>query len=302
MNMPTPKYCPATGNQPLTCTRTGFAASCAKFREHANRKWTGKANLPISIQSDYCVICQGRVPDNVTFIEIDEKYQTEKIIMASSKKFLGKCDSCGGDKVLSKHYGKSVCSSCLAFRIGCKSHPDWVVAALEEFGNLPVVDGSHVPPGDEKQAEIIETVKKILKVQANEDVLETATRRMLVLAQLEESYLQEAKALSDAEAARDDAGRIVDELKKENRLVHEENDVAVETLANTREYMEELKQENETLKNQLRQAADELRKNPPIDAHANHNSIDSALLDIALDIMAGNITGIDVDGLRRLRV
>jgi len=273
MNMPTPKYCPATGNQPLTCTRKGFSASCAKFREHANRKWTGKANLPISIQSDYCVICQGRVPDNVTFIEIDEKYQTEKIIMASSKKFLGKCDSCGGDKVLSKHYGKSVCSSCLAFRTGCKSHPDWVVAALEEFGNLPVVAGSQVPPGNEKQAEIIETVKKILKVQANEDVLETATRRMLVLAQLEESYLQEAKALSDAEIARDEA----------------------------REAMAELINENMTLKEQLRQAADELRKNPPIDAHANHNSIDSALLDIALDIMAGNITGIDVDGLRRLR-
>jgi hypothetical protein len=408
MTLPTPKYCPITGNQPISCTRKGFAASCAKFREHANRKWSGKANVPSSIQSDYCLICQGEVPGNVTFIDLptetavtpplpwghdvddhhvpvpstagghdgrlivspdkdadkdvddhhvpvpstagghdrclivspDKKIKsTKENTMASSKKFSGKCQSCGGEKTLSMHFGKAVCNSCLAFRIGASKHPQMVLAALKEFGNLPGIPVD-VPqsPGTEKeladlrgmlareieqnnklndenetlasnlehvelstdtikkenallkdqlrhaadelkQTEIIEMVKKILKVQANEDVLETVDRRMKTMAKLEDSYLEQSKDLYLAETDRDDA-------KKE-----------VAALVN----------ENEILIDQLRQAADELRNNPPVDATGsqvppgNHNPTDSTILDIALDVIAGKITGIDADRLRRLR-
>jgi len=293
MNMPTPKYCPATGNQPLTCTRKGFAASCAKFRAHAKRKWTGKSLLPRSIQSDYCLICQGDVPDNVTFIDVplcdrpqgdmidvqivspdrDKQTSTKENTMPASKTFKGICDSCGGEKTLAKHFGKLVCNSCLSFRIGANKHPYLVLAALKEFGNLPVIDGSLVPPGDKKSAETIDQVKEILKGQTNEDVIATATRRMQVLAKLEESFLQESKALSDAMAERA-------ELKKEVAVLLEENDM---------------------LKNELRQAADDLRNNQPTSTHTTNHPIDSALLDIALGIMSGTITGLDADGLRRLR-
>jgi hypothetical protein len=388
MTLPTPKYCPITGNQPISCTRKGFAASCAKFREHANRKWSGKANVPSSIQSDYCLICQGEVPGNVTFIDLptetavtpplpwghdvddhhvpvpstagghdgrlivspdkdadkdvddhhvpvpstagghdrclivspDKKIKsTKENTMASSKKFSGKCQSCGGEKTLSMHFGKAVCNSCLAFRIGASKHPQMVLAALKEFGNLPGIPVD-VPqsPGTEKEladlrgmlAREIEQNNKLNDenetLASNLEHVELSTdtikkENALLKDQLRLAAFHQNTPPVDTTGSRVPPGNQWEMRKEIDRLenvVNEGKSYFEKSLIE----LSEVEEENELLKNQLRQAADELnKKNLRANATANHNPIDSALLDIALGIMAGNITGIDVDGLRRLR-
>lgn len=52
----------------------------------------------------------------------------------------GKCESCGKESTIQNHFGKGVCSMCLNLRSNVKNKPDVVVAALKEFGVIPVIE------------------------------------------------------------------------------------------------------------------------------------------------------------------
>ncbi len=147
----TVKYCPVTGNQPLKCTRRGFIESCKKFQANsAAKKFQRNAAGGTKPFNNYCLTCAGTIPDNVTFIDITQeergnkgsnpgKNKKEKPV-GSAKRVQGTCHSCGGDKKVSVHFGKMVCSSCMPIRIGAKNYPELTVAALREFGNIPEME------------------------------------------------------------------------------------------------------------------------------------------------------------------
>jgi len=123
------KYCPITGNNPLTCTKTGFLAACAKFQAYDCRIHARKDKY----HNDYCRICQGEIPANVTFINLAEKIKEHT--MGKEKRFQTICYSCNLEKTCSNHYGKPVCSSCMPLRIAAKNYPERLELAMRDFGH-----------------------------------------------------------------------------------------------------------------------------------------------------------------------
>lgn len=151
LKLPTPKFYPITGNQPMTCTRAGWDASCRKFQALEKNSYE-KISTRHDHLTKYCSICMGDyIPDNVTFIDIPQgveitcglripeikKPLTEEKEMAGRRYTAGNCECCGKKRNLTSHHGKTVCSSCINFRISAKNSPELVIDALKEFGNLP---------------------------------------------------------------------------------------------------------------------------------------------------------------------
>lgn len=134
------KYCPVTGNQPMTCTKNGFIKSCEKFQ----------LNLAMNKgqRSIYCGICLGTIPDNVTFINLPaDKITTNEVSTMEkntsneraeksgpqNKKNKG-CYLCGQEKSLRSNFGKNLCSICQVLMMSARNHPELVRAAMREHG------------------------------------------------------------------------------------------------------------------------------------------------------------------------
>jgi len=137
IEIPVMKYCPVTGNMPLTCTRKGFTRSCEKFQRAAESGWTSRTDMAGNATvKDYCLICRGTVPGEVTFIGL-EKLKKERKSMSGTSFVKGTCELCGKTKNVATHYEKKVCNTCIALRTGAKNSPDLLITALQEFGNMP---------------------------------------------------------------------------------------------------------------------------------------------------------------------
>lgn len=195
------RYCPVTGNQPLTCSRKGFAASCRKFQEQAALKKNRMAT--------YCRICRGAsVPKNVTFVEVAElqNNRNREETMATDR---GACESCGKECVRKSHISKMVCSTCQVVRIAAKNNPATVLAALQEFGNMPdpavdVVPDAEVEALREKltaaKQELVEVAEALGKTD-NETIglVWLAKERMALIKRLDEAWKGEEVAKLAAE-------------------------------------------------------------------------------------------------------
>lgn len=258
--IPTIKFCPITGNQPLTCTEKGFIESCRHFRglfaRRAERRF------------EYCAICQGEIPANVTFIQISA--QQQEIIMSKQKRIEGKCESCLAEKNTVLHYGKQVCSVCMAMRGVARNNPDAVIAALKEFGTLPSMVGSQ--PVDPMLSAENEKLKKSLE-ETKQDLSDLRQRNVNFFNRLA--------------TAMDRATENIDGL--------DEMEACVATMT----------RENQFLREQLEEATAELDAMTLVPKSADPPPTDTAragiLLDIVMDTLSGSITGLDVERLRGLR-
>jgi hypothetical protein len=198
------KYCPVTGNSPLVCTEKGFKESCLTFRKMITMK-TGR-------RFDYCGICQGEVPRNVTFREITKELQEN--IMSNVKKTVGKCQQCGEHKSLINHFDEQVCSMCSIVRGCAKSKPDTVLDALRKFGNLPA---ARIEQPVQPDRETLEENEKLKKTVAG--LLEENTMLEKRIEQEEKTNKHLGTALFEA---RTDVAELQNKIKQLETLIAQE--------------------------------------------------------------------------------
>ncbi len=252
MSLPTKvKYCPITGNQPLTCTLNGFQKACKKFQANV-KKGLGR-------KFDYCLICQGDIPDAVTFIDLS-KFQKERVMATNSKK-TAKCQSCGEVKNVFKHFGKDVCTGCSMMRKVVKNNPEQVFAALKEFGKMPeaIADSS----SDAQQGQINILSKKVRELQ--EEIKEFGSAAYHL-------HCQVANALGYDAADKFDIAAEVNILKQK-----------LENATTSPEHCE-LEMFSEKISDSYISKLNELAWK------------------LADGVMAGTITGIEVDDIRTIRL
>lgn len=136
------KQCPVTGGMPLKCTERGFWEACQKYRQNLK--------LQTGTRSEYCAICQGKVPGEVIFMQLkDAKSGVLKAMSESEKK---NCYLCGEEKNLKAQYGQEVCSYCQIVRLQAKNRPDVLIKALQGFQQVP--DDFHPDEPSDQQEEI----------------------------------------------------------------------------------------------------------------------------------------------------
>ncbi len=128
------KYCPVTGNIPMTCTEDGFLESCKRFRKMM--AFSGGSNLKFT----YCADCKGKQrPKNLTIISLVEaqsaREKQENDVGANKTMTNKKCESCGKIANLRNVHKKNVCPSCATCRTMVSTRPEMVVEVLKEFGH-----------------------------------------------------------------------------------------------------------------------------------------------------------------------
>ncbi len=144
MALPPIKYCPVTGNLPMTCTEKGFLEACESFRRMPTISGSGV------LKYKYCGICQGKeIPGKVIIINLEQaKISREKQEdNMKNKSKPGKCYQCGKVKSLRSHHGQSCCATCGIVRSKAKNDPGVMIAALREFNNMPDWMADAAPDG-----------------------------------------------------------------------------------------------------------------------------------------------------------
>lgn len=196
--------------------RTAWDTLCALSREEA------RAELDIESRTirfkGACLLCNGEPPEEVRFIELPLAAKERE--MGSVKKWTGKCDCCGETKTVRSSGGKNVCAMCDNLRINIRLRPQVAMDAIRElapdllgevgsgdgFARLQKYSNKVVAERDDLVVRL-GCIREAIKAEADEDLVDVAKRRMDTMARLEESYLQESKALSSAETERDDLKR-----------------------------------------------------------------------------------------------
>lgn len=275
LKIPTIKFCPVTGNQPMRCTRAGWDVSCRKFQALEKNSYE-KISTRHDHLTKYCSICMGDyIPDNVTFIDIPQgveitcdlripefkKPLTEVKEMAGRRYTAGNCECCGKKRNLTSHHGKAVCSSCINFRISAKNSPELVIDALREFGNLPDGKNTFQP---ELNDYVTLTQYDSMRNGLNEKIGE-----------FEREKIDTLTALVEAEAKVEDHAKEIEELN-----------IVVETLKEAiRVYQSE---EDARLPEQSGLALDA-------------DVLQQIAWNLAEGTIAGTITGVSLEDIRRLR-
>ena len=280
--MPVREYCPITGNKPMICTRAGFAASCEKFQELDRKKRAG--NCPAGggdHLTKYCTICNGDfLPENVTFIDVDRSVainQTKKKERKMPKTVFnpGTCESCGGVKKVSGHYGKQVCYSCLAFRISAKNIPHLVIGALKEFGHMPSVP---VPgPADESvlcgDCQEMSDKNAELRLQLDIATQNNADQQQKIH-NLEERLFTVCDELESYKSEIGDLNIVVETLKSSIRVYQSEEDARL---------------------------PEQSMSWPQSGLTPDTDVVEQIAWTLAEGTIAGTITGVSLDDIRRLR-
>lgn len=208
------RNCPVTRGNPTSTTRRGWDAACAACRQEAEAE-QDYAYRHVMYKG-VCLICSQQIPAEVTIIDLAHyNLQTEKG-MGTNKTVTGVCKYCKQTKrVRQIGDGQGVCSMCEAVRSTIRNHPQSVIDSIRELAP----DLLQVPSQQaelktafakehlDKCERVLIAIGETIKAEADEDLVEVAKRRMNTMARLEESYLKESVALSNAEAERDDLKR-----------------------------------------------------------------------------------------------
>jgi len=84
------KYCPVTGNIPMTCTEDGFLESCKSFRKL--KSVSGGKNMKFT----YCAVCNGRQrPKDLTIISLAAAQSAREKQEDNVDKKKDECEMCG---------------------------------------------------------------------------------------------------------------------------------------------------------------------------------------------------------------
>lgn len=210
---PGERGCPLTSGGPIKMTRAGFGRCCAarvelaKEADDFDRTKKQDSRVQVSFKNP-CLVCQGP-PALLTFIEVSTNNGEDM----ATKRCIGECMVCGEKKNVARQQSGNICPTCENMRTYVKKRPHAALAMLRKMA--PDVMGekdavkSPVSFGDAA------ALCSILRAGVDEDLMKVAERRMAVFAKLEETYLDQSKAFSDAEADRDDLKRQVAELQAE---------------------------------------------------------------------------------------
>lgn len=115
-------YCPVTSNLPTKMGEPAFRKRCA---------------IHMAADDGYCPdVCQGKIlPDGLEFIKLEVINKETAVGYKQTR--IDKCALCNRKKSIFMHMGKEVCGGCAAVRAMANSDPKLVIAALQEFGNMP---------------------------------------------------------------------------------------------------------------------------------------------------------------------
>ena len=192
----------------------------------------------------------------------------------------GTCDSCGGKKKVSSHYGKQVCYSCLAFRISAKNNPHLVIGALKEFGNLPDADSTFQPElNDYVSLKQYESTRSDLNKEIDE---------------LNNIILALKYSVNDSVSERADQQQKIQVL--EERLLTSCEDVEA-----YKKEVDDMRRVEEILKQELRGAQATFNQSLPMGLIPDTDVVEQIAWKLAEGTIAGTITGVSLDDIRCLR-
>jgi len=229
--------------------------------------------------------------------------------MGSSKKTIGECDSCGQpQKSLVKHFDEDVYSMCMPMRVVARNHPKAVLAALRKFGNLPketaVIDKQlqeEVAGLKEELAQYMAIVQEY-KERPEVDLHEVQKELQETKDSYQAVYREVSAELGYAPATDFNIATEVSILKQENDRLREQLTELSRSVVQGGVHIvvEERRIPGENTSPIMRVSGDDEAN---IRLHGGYLLMqrDNAILDIALDCLAGKITGLDVERLQALR-
>lgn len=261
--------CPVTRNLPTRMSPAAFREMCKLLRNQ---------------ERPVCIQCKGdRQPAGLELIDLKSELKKEND-MGSVKRWSDTCGLCGEKKIVSNVKGEKCCSSCEFVFRAAHNHPERLVDALKAVHGNGYLE--QLAPKQAVEACDCGSVREDLinaqrRLHAAEQVIEN-TRIILGIEDKDESILEGAK-------------RKMGMLRNAVDLFHEtckalEVDVVMgdELVSVAEKIMAELKM--------LRETYSDL---PAVSGEIGGR--EAVLLDLALDVMAGKVSGIDADRIAALR-
>jgi hypothetical protein len=304
----TNEICPVTHGHPTKMTERGFTAACAARRRVllTDGNWLG-AKSDWMLEDDKCrlVACQTcggkRRPAELTIIALADfnpakasQQNTEVIDMAKKQAV---CDSCGKDKQVETCGGMRLCSTCVSLAGMVVKRPETVVRMLVKRGDPAAFLGlladelglewiGHHLPGSvilKIENETLEPVAKIIGCEGmfGDDLLDAIEARV------------KTRELLNAEN---------DAMAEQNKELKRGYDERQESIYRLNDVLAEKDRTIASLRDQCT-ALENRMAIKVIDTmgSASASTLDSHLLDLALDAMRGHITGLDPDRIAMLR-
>lgn len=246
------RNCPVTRGNPTAMTMASWDRLCAATKEEAQGEMD-IAYRHIMFKKA-CLFCSGELPVEVTIIELPVTAEVEVGEMGKNKTKLGVCTCCKEKKTVRISSNGDMCAGCDLLRTYIRQRPHVIIEQLRalapgllassgEGGEMVDVaelrEQLRAAVADHNSARLqvadlreqldktaaasvyaVDTVeaaniRQVLQAGDDDDLVEVAGRLMNDLASMNQAYLNESQALSDALARCDELERQLHERNRE---------------------------------------------------------------------------------------